>query len=56
MLDGRAGVHRTGFGAVQVSIPVERRRVAEGDDFAISTMPAPIRAAADFTSLALAQN
>jgi len=33
-----------------------RRRVAEGDDVAASTMPAPIRAAADFTSLALAQN
>lgn len=33
-----------------------RRRVAEGDDVAVSTMPAPIRVAADFTSLALAQN
>ena len=33
-----------------------RRRVAEGDDVAAPTMPAPIRAAADFTSLALAQN
>jgi L-lactate dehydrogenase complex protein LldF len=33
-----------------------RRRVAEGDDVAAPTMPAPIRVAADFTSLALAQN
>jgi hypothetical protein len=41
---------------VQVSIPVGRRRVAEGDVVALPTMPAPIRVAADFTSLALAQN
>jgi len=33
-----------------------RRRVAEGDDSAASTMPAPIRAAAAFTSLALARD
>lgn len=33
-----------------------RRRVAEGDAVALPTMPTPIRAAADFTSLALAQN
>jgi L-lactate dehydrogenase complex protein LldF len=33
-----------------------RRRVAEGDAVALPTMPAPIRAAAGFTSLALAQN
>lgn len=33
-----------------------RRRVAEGDDFAASTIPSPIRVAAGLTSLALAQN
>jgi L-lactate dehydrogenase complex protein LldF len=33
-----------------------RRRVAQGDDFAPPTMPAPIRAAADLTALALAQD
>ena len=32
------------------------RREAEGDDVAGSTMPTPIRVAADFNSLALAQN
>ena len=33
-----------------------RRRVADGDDFAVSTMPTSLRLAADFTSLALAKN
>jgi len=33
-----------------------RRRVAEGDDFALATMPIPIRAAARVSSFALAQN
>jgi len=33
-----------------------RRRVAEGDSAAVTTMPVPIRVAADFTSLVLAQN
>jgi L-lactate dehydrogenase complex protein LldF len=33
-----------------------RRRVAQGDDFAASTMPAPIRVTAGLASLALAQN
>ena len=33
-----------------------RRRVAEGDEFSLQTMPAPIRAIADLTSLALAWN
>ena len=33
-----------------------RRRVAQGDDFAAPSMPAPIRATAMFASLALAQN
>lgn len=33
-----------------------RRRVAEGDVFALPTMPAPIRATASLTSVALSQN
>jgi len=33
-----------------------RRRVAQGDEFAETTMPAPIRTAASLASLALAQN
>jgi len=33
-----------------------RRRVAEGDAIALPTMPTPLRTAAAFTSLALAQN
>lgn len=33
-----------------------RRRVAQGDAIALSTMPAPVRATATLTSLALAQN
>jgi len=33
-----------------------RRRVAQGDAFALPTMPAPVRATAGLTSLALAQN
>jgi L-lactate dehydrogenase complex protein LldF len=33
-----------------------RRRVAQGDEFAVSTMPAPISFTASLASLALAQN
>ncbi len=48
--------------ACPVKIPIPtilrhlRRRVAQGDDFAATTMPAPIGAMAGLASLALAQN